>query len=181
MTRGIILLAVPLLAATLIWALSARIRGKRGKSLLTFIFGYVVVFVGVGFEDVARQWSRPDDFNAYITSIFFAVLAGYVIGGAGYLVLIWLQETPLGEYFPELLRWWLSSSSGSTSDEINTTNKVAAALREGRQRAIEECAEEACEYFVERGFSGIVDSDCVEETAADLRDSILALGERRAS
>jgi len=173
MPRGIILLAVPLLAATLIWALSARIRSKRGKSLLTFIFGYVVMFTGAGFEDVARQWSRSQD----LTLVFWALIAGYVIGGVGYLVLIGLRETPLGERLPELLRWWLSTA-GSTSEEVSSETHDSAAFQEGRQRAIEECAEEAYEYLVGRRLDGIGDHDSVEETAADLRDSILALGER---
>lgn len=93
-------------------------------------------------------------------------------------MLIGLQETPLGDYFLGLLRWWLSTSSDSKSKETNTTIKNDVALREGRQRAIEECAEEAYEYLIQRGFGGSVDRDSVEETAADLRDSLLALGER---
>ncbi|HVP53841.1 MAG TPA: hypothetical protein VMU45_02515 [Candidatus Eisenbacteria bacterium] len=98
-----------------------------------------------------------------------------MFGGVGYLVLMGLQETPIGEYGPGILRWWLSPSDSKSGDIEALTTDVSA-FRDGRQRAIEDCAEEAYQFLLERGFPAVVDQDCVEETAASLRDAILALG-----
>lgn len=175
MTQGAILLAVPLLAAALIWSLSARIRGRRGKSLLTFLLGYLIAFAWTGFDDLAHRWSQLHDPGSYLSFVLGAIAVGYMFGGVGYLVLMGLQETPIGEYGPGILRWWLSPSDSKSGDIEALTTDVSA-FRDGRQRAIEDCAEEAYQFLLERGFPAVVDQDCVEETAASLRDAILALG-----
>jgi hypothetical protein len=177
MTPGELLLAAPLLLATLVWVCSTRIRGKAGKSLPTFLFGYLAIVTYNGFVDLARYWSRPHEWSGYISLVLWASFASYITGGIGWWILASFRQSLL-----EGLRWWLSLSSDSRDSESTTFKKIVtsereAAVQKSRQQTIEECAEEAYEYLMKNEVEISVDYDLVEKTAGRLRDAILALGE----
>ena len=177
MTTGELVVTAPLLLATLVWGCSTRIRRKAGRSLPTFLFGYLATFTFNGFADYARDWSRFHEWSDYIWFLVRAIFASYVLGGIAWWILTSYKQSVL-----EGLRWWLSlSSDPPNSESANFKKTVAAeheaAVQQGRQQAIEECAEQAYEYLIKNEAEISLDYDRVERTAGRLRDAILGLGE----
>jgi hypothetical protein len=87
-----LVLALPSLIATLIGWYRSHITGKPGKSLPTFLLGYVVLFMYVGVTDMAHQWPHPYQLSRYICWIVGATLATCLFGGLGFLMLAGIKE-----------------------------------------------------------------------------------------
>ena len=64
------------------------------------------------------------------------------------------------------------------NSQVPSDNQPGA--RDARQRAIEECAEEAYEHTLENELVTAADYDRPEQKTARLREAILALGEKEA-
>jgi phosphoribosyl-ATP pyrophosphohydrolase len=102
----------------------------------------------------------------YALFIFVATLAGYILGGVGWLILGQLKE----ELYDVLVLVRDREKPASSDTERG--------LQQARQRAIEECAEEAYELVIENEAATAADHDRAERAAARLREAILALVEK---
>jgi hypothetical protein len=177
MTPQLFAVTAPLAIAALVWGLSGWHRGgKLGKSLPTFLLGYIWYFAYAGFSDEAHK-VRSTTPSEYALSIFIFTILCYTFGGIGWLCLITLKEL-----FLSALHWWLTTPYDSASPEGSyikgvTSLDVETAVQRSRQQTIEECAAEAYEHFMSNEVEVGIDSDRAEITAGRLRDAILALGE----
>ena len=166
MRPGVLVLAAPVLIAVFIWWWRARHKERPGKSLPIFLLGYAIEFTLSGLIDSARQFSRPMELGDYALFIFVSTLAGYVLGGVGWLVLGQFKE---GLYDGHIL---------GRDREKPASSDTERGLQQARQRAIEECAEEAYELVIENEAATAADHDRAERAAARLREAILALVEK---
>jgi len=177
MAPGLLAVTAPLVIAVLVWWWRGRSKGKPGKSLPTFLLGYLGFFTYVGFSDFPIHRFRSATPSDYIFFVLGFTLSCYMFGGIGWLCLIGLKDR-----LPSALQWWLSTPYDSTDPKSAPVKCVAtldieAAVQRSRHRAIEECAEEAYEYLIDNEVESGVDYDRAERTAGRLRDAILALGE----
>lgn len=167
MMPGALVLAAPVLVAALIWWWTARKKGGPGKSLPIFLLGYAIVFALRGIADSARGWSRPQELGDYLLFVFLATVAAYFVGAVGWLTLLVLSDSGLSG--------WLDLEADSDKALSSGSERVA---QQARQRAIEDCAEEAYEIMLEDEATSAADYDRAKGTAARLRDAILGLGEK---
>lgn len=168
-------LAAPLLIAALIWWLRGRSKGEPGKSLPTFLLGYLILFTSAGVGDDLNRWSHRHSLSDYVSWVAGTTLIAYLFGGIGFLVLADMKQSVV-----KLFSWWLAESSDSNQQPEDFSEKrvsgSGAAALDARQRAIEECAEVAYDYFIDNEVPRAADYDRAESGAARLRDAILALG-----
>jgi hypothetical protein len=167
MIPGALVLAAPVLVAVLVWWWTARKKDRPGKSLPIFLLGYAIAFTLRGLADSARQWSRPQELGDYLLFVFLATLAGYFVGALGWLTLLVLSESGLSG--------WLDLEADGDKALSSGSERV---VQQARQRAIEDCAEEAYEFTLEHEPTSAADYDRAKGTAARLRDAILGLGEK---
>jgi hypothetical protein len=177
MILGALVLAAPISVAVLIWWWRSRRTRRLGKSLAIFLLGYALLLILNSLTDLAHEWSRPRDLSYYISFIFAVTVAGYFVGGLGWMVLGGLRESLLDALYGWLAlpsRWVDVRASGERA--VSSRSEIAA--QDARQRAIEECAELAYEYVIENEAVTAADHDRAERAAARLRDAVLALGEK---
>jgi MFS superfamily sulfate permease-like transporter len=167
MILGVLVLAVPVLIALLIWWWRFRSTGRYGKSLPIFLLGYAILMIINGASRLVDDWGRSSEgFGEYALLICAITFGGYVLGGLTWLLLVTMRETLLG-----VASEWLNVETAADSER-------KAAGEDARQRAIEECAEEAYEYLIENESLRAAGHDRTERLAARLREAILALGQR---
>src|SRR2546422_3560949 len=106
MFLGALLLAAPVLVPVLIWWWRGRHKKRRGKSLPIFLLGYVMPLTLNGLTDLADQWSRPKEVGDYVAFVFAATVAGYLLGGLGWMILAAVREPLL-----DALSRWLAIPS----------------------------------------------------------------------
>lgn len=171
MILGVLVLAVPVLIALLVWWWRYRSTGRYGKSLPVFLLGYAIALLLNGVTSFVHDWGHSSSgLSEYALLVLSAMIAGYIFGGIGWLTLVALREPLL-----DALSYWLKvegSGDEAVRPELETVGEDL------RQRAIEECAEEAYEYLIENESSRAADHDRIEPLAARLRDAILALGQK---
>lgn len=174
MTPGALAVTAPLVIALLVWWMSRK-KGKPGRSLPTFLLGYVTFFTYVGLSDFPAHRFHHTTPIDYIYFIVGMTLACYLFGAIG-----WLFLTGLKDRLSSALQWWLTTHDSPESEATEVTSvpsvDVEAAVQRSRQQTIEECAEKAYEYFMDDVVGVGVDYDRVQRTAGRLRDAILALG-----
>jgi len=177
MTSGAVVLTVPPFIAALIWWWRTRSRGKPGKSLPTFLLGYLGAFTYDGLTESAHQWSHPRELSSYVSWVLLATLVSYFLGGVGWWILASVKRPLL-----RAVSWWLSTREDRETHTLEFGEVMGsdrdAAIQDARQRAIEECAEQAYDYFIESEVARAADYDGTERIAARLREAILALGEQ---
>jgi len=177
MTPGSLAVTAPLAIAALVWWLRSRNKGKPGRSLPTFLLGYIGFFTYVGLSEFPSHRFHSATPSDYILFVLGFTLCCYMFGWIGWWCLIGLKER-----LPSALHWWLTTPDDSPDRRRRmsrgaATLDVKAAAQQSRQRTIEECAEEAYEYFMGNEVGVGVDFDRAESTAGRLRDAILALGD----
>jgi hypothetical protein len=169
MTLGVLVLVAPVLIALLVWWLRYRSTGKYGKSLPVFLLGYAIVLLLNGVTSVIHDWGHSSaGLGEYVLVVLAATIAGYICGAIGWLTVVALKEDLLNAP-------WLKVEE--ESDEAVHPKRETAG-EDLRQRAIEECAEEAYEHLIENESLRVADHDRTERVAARLRDAILALGQK---
>ena len=173
MMPGALVLAVPVMVAALIWCARpiwrwrAHHKVRFGKSLPMFLLGYAIVFTLRGITDSARQCSGAEELGDYIFFVFWATVGGYFASAVGWLTLLALSESGLFR--------WLDLERHA--DKVPSSDSQRG-VQQARQRAIEDCAEEAYEFTLEREAASTTDYDRAQRAAARLRDAILVLGEK---
>jgi hypothetical protein len=150
-----------------IWWWRAQHKVRFGKSLPIFLLGYGIVFTLRGITDSARQCSGAEELGDYVFFVFWATVGGYFAGAVGWLTLLALGES-------RLFRWL---DLEPHADKVPSSDSQPG-VQQARQRAIEDCAEEAYEFLIEDEAATAADRDRAERAAARLRDTILALGEK---
>jgi hypothetical protein len=171
MMLGVLVLAVPVLIALLIWWWRFRRTGRYGKSLPIFLLGYAILMIINGASRLVDDWGHSSEgFGEYALLICAIIFGGYVFGG-----LTWLLLVTMGEPLLRVASDWLNVETAA--DEAADSERKAAG-EDARQGAIEECAEKAYEFLIENESLRAADHDRTERLAARLREAILALGQK---
>jgi hypothetical protein len=168
---SVLVLAVPVLIALLVWWLRYRSTGRYGRSLPVFLFGYAIALLLNGVtSSVHDRGHSSSELSEYVLLVLSATIVSYILGGVGWLTLVALKEPLLNA-----LSYWLKADERG-NEAVRSERETAG--EDLRQRAIEECAEEAYGYLIENEGLRAADHDRTERIAARLRDAILALGQK---
>ena len=171
MILGVFLLMIPVLIALLVWWLGHWSTGKYGKSLAVFLLGYAIAFLVSGVTGFVHDWGRSSpEPGECILLVLAATIGGYFLGIISWAALAGLKKPLLGG-----LSYMLNVEEAR---EEAARPQPETQGNDLRQRAIEECAEEAYEYLIENESVGGADHDRAERSAARLRDAILSLGQK---
>jgi uncharacterized SAM-binding protein YcdF (DUF218 family) len=178
MSLELLLPSGPLILALIIWWLRFRRTGRLGCTLSIFLFGYLLLLASEGWQAHVRELASSRE--SLLWFLLGETLAAYVLGGLGMVGLAAVCSLRnLTLFRTDEVRLRLSAEELMLDQDATQPHELGAVLEfpeEVRRLAIEECAEHAYEFIVQKGLFVTLDRDRAEIIAGELRDSLLALG-----